>query len=115
MTILSSSIILCAEGCPEELKAARNELWNFVGEVKDVGRSYYYATCKKCNRREMREYIKNVVKPKPLLIIRLKGYHFIIEDMLGVTIYWGRCEECRTIYWMRQGPPFEYLRSYVGV
>ncbi len=109
--IITDCNIIGAEGCPEEIAAAGNEPWRFLGEVP-WRRPSVEVICPNCSPRPC-------VIPRPhemfdvVCSMHLDGHKFVTEDMLEVIVYWGRCPRCRRVSWARSGPPFRYARRYV--
>jgi hypothetical protein len=112
--MLSETELFDMKDLPVEMSSRLDQPWHFVGET--VGAEFCMQTiCERCAP------IVSLMPPdspywsEPIRVVTMSAYRFITGDMLNVTIHFGACEKCDSVYWARQGPPFRRARAYVGV
>lgn len=114
--MISETALIHAENTPEIMRGTFDKPWNFVGEVKhSEPPGYLSAYCDKCNGSLISNLTHNLsIGPEPVpssfVPVHLDGFQFITDDMIEIIVYFGICPECQSIYWMRQGPPFQRAR-----
>ncbi len=111
--ILSESAFVGAKNLPECMAECLDLPWRYVGEVKEHGRNWVQAICRKCDlERDICEPSKMEFKTA-FTVVNLDRYLLITDDMLEVYVFFGRCKKCGSIYWAKSGPPFRYARACV--
>lgn len=118
--MISETSLIGADGLPDVMQGRFDKPWHFVGEMKHTP-ICVNLWCKKCSR-SFNDFVRAhgpecdwSMQPMPYHKVTLDRYLFVTDDMLHVFVYFGVCDECDSVYWARQGPPFERVRSYVGV
>ena len=115
--IYTEAFFLECENCPPEMIEHFDRPWKFVAEVRGW-REYINTTCKKCNKPRPVQFLEEIpttIEDIRYHLVAMKAYHFITDDLIEVTVYFGVCSNCSQAHWARQGPPFKRLRSYVGM
>lgn len=110
--MISETTLVSCRNVPPEMSARFDEPWIFTGEVKAY-RPYEQCVCRKCS---VQPSIVLSLSPSysPMLhIVDMKGYLFITDDMIECIVYFGVCNNCDSVYWARQGPPFKRARCLV--
>jgi rubredoxin len=111
--IMSEAMFVGCANLPECMDRALDLPWNYVGDV-DRPRHWIQAICKKCSPRpSLFEPLPKSFKPY-FVIVDLAAYQFVTDDMLEITVYFGRCSTCGRVYWAKQGPPFRRARCFVA-
>jgi hypothetical protein len=112
--IMSEAMFVGCEGLPECMYQALDLPWNYVGDVLRKRPYGIQAICGKCSPRpSLFEPLPKSFKPF-FVIVDLAAYQFVTDDMLEITVYFGRCSKCGSVYWAKQGPPFRRARCFVA-
>lgn len=108
--MISETAIMDVENLPDEIAVWFDRPWNFVGEVKRKScPSFVDVACRRCSGSLVSFDLSTAITTTK---VALKGYLFITDDMIEVTVYFGVCETCGSVYWAREGPPFKRARCY---
>jgi len=112
--MISETAFIGCRNLPEGMACRFDVPWVFVGEIK-TDKRLVATCCQKCNQSEL-VLVGNPcrAKYKPLVVVSLRGYRFITDDMIEVMVYFGTCEKCGSVYWARSGAPFRRVRTYVS-
>jgi len=107
------------QGLPEEMKVSLDLPWVFLGEVTAKFPAdhvqFIEALCRnesKCNPR-LNGPFKQYLGTATLKSVSLRKHGFITNTGFEVSVFFGVCKNCGTVYWARQGPPFSRVSSCV--
>ena len=101
--VLPKIDVIYARNCPRHIRQCAHLPWHYVGDMEPelaVG-GKFNCPCHKC-----KEYLSCVgVEWRKKLssnIVTLVGHRFVTEDRMIITVYFGQCHDCQSVYWAKQ-------------
>ena len=114
--MITETVLMDIEDLPPEMASRLDRPWEFLGEVSDNIWMARQCACLRCIPDvDLITNHDSVPSQTFMTVIILSYYPVVTADMLHIGVYFGVCEQCDQVFWMREAPPYEMARHYSTV